>query len=409
MIHHPTNNDTATSSRSIYTLYNLHDSECLLFVYALLYGTHAFMSHDRGGEVFGLLFAEPISAMEGFYRPISTIRFIEWSMASPILMALCGRSIPRKFEDGDAKIKCVAEIMRPGLVATVSYVYLSCVALAIIDPFWRWTLISFAFLAYISSVINQLTAWRIHADSKAPCAAGADCAMKVQIVVYGIYGLLYMLPLLGWMDVITEQAAMTYADATIKLFMAVYLSAIRQADAFSMAQKERRKADALAADLSQIIQEANAPIFVLDASGLISLWNEKLVQITGAAMPDILNKPLQNFLSDDCRDEFMEIFNARKRGVSGGDQYQCDMVVQSGRNEGDVVSMIMTATARHDAEGKFAGIIGVGSDLTEITRIKAVEETKNQFMAVSCPGAVIVHIWEICVLNRRSTLSGCIT
>ena len=216
--------------------------------------------------------------------------------------------------------------------------------------------------------------------------------MKLQIVVYGMYGLIFLAALFGWMDVITEQAALAYADATIKLFMAVSLSAMRQADAFSMAQREHRKAEALAQDLSQIIQEANAPIFVLDASGLISLWNEKLVQMTGAAMPEILNKPLRDYLSEDCREDFMEVFNARKRGISGGDQYQCDMVVQGGRNKGSLVSMSMTATARHDEEGKFIGIICVGSDLTEITRIKAVEETKNQFMAVSCLGTAIVCI-----------------
>ena len=370
-------------SSSIYTLFNRNDSECLLFVYLLLVLTHVIMSLDRGGQVFGLLFAEPIAAMEGgYYRPISTARYIEWSITSPTLMSLVGRSIPR-LSHPDAEQNNVAETLRPALLMTVSYIFLAWVPMLIVDPIWRWALIFVSYIGWILSVINQLIAWKVDADPKAPCATAIDIAMKIQIVVFGLYGLIYLLPLFEWIDAITEQALMAYADATVKLFFSIGLCAIRQTDAFAMVQKERRKVDALASDLFQTIQNANAPIFRLDAKGNISLWNDKLVQLTGATLQDIVNKPLLNYLSEECRAEFLEIFNARKRGVKGSEQFHCDMIVQSGRNEGNLVTLIMTATARHDSEGRFVGIVGVGSDLTEITRIKAIEETKNQFMAVS--------------------------
>ena len=388
------NSTPSNSSSSIYTLFNRNDSECLLFVYLLLVLTHFVMSLDRGGEVFGLLFAEPIAAIEGgYYRPISTARYIEWSIASPILMSLVGRSIPR-LSLPNTEQSNVDEVMRPALLMTVSYIFLAWVALLIVEPTWRWGLIFVSYIGWILSAINQLTSWRINADPTAPCAAAAEIAMKIQIVVFGLYGVIYLLPLFEWIDAITEQAVMAYADATAKIIFSVGFCAMRQADAFAMVQRERRKADSLASDLFQTIQNANAPIFRLDAAGNISLWNDKLVQLTGATLQDIVNKPLLNYLSEECRAEFLEIFNARKRGVKGSEQFHCDMIVQSGRNEGSLVTLIMTATARHNSEGRFVGIIGVGSDLTEITRIKAVEETKNQFMAVSFGHLSFVIPWQ---------------
>ena len=124
---------------SIYVLFGLHDSECLLFVYTLLFFTHAFISADRGSGISWVMFADPVSAAAGIYRPISTLRCIEWSIASPALMSLVGRSFPRR-EALDP------ETLRPALLLTVSYVFLAWLALPIVNPFWRWTLIFFSFM-----------------------------------------------------------------------------------------------------------------------------------------------------------------------------------------------------------------------------------------------------------------------
>ena len=126
-------------SNSIYVLFGLHDSECLLFVYTLLFVTHALISSDRGSEISGLMFADPVSAAAGIYRPISTLRCVEWAISSPALMSLVARSFPRR-EAIDP------ETFRPALLVTVSYIFLAWLALPIVDPYWRWTLIFFAFI-----------------------------------------------------------------------------------------------------------------------------------------------------------------------------------------------------------------------------------------------------------------------
>ena len=126
-------------SNSIYVLFGLHDSECLLFVYTLLFVTHTLISSDRGSEIPGLMLADPVSAASGIYRPISTLRCVEWAISSPGLMSLVGRLLPR----------CEAidlETFRPALLVTVSYIFLAWLALPIVDPYWRWTLIFFSFI-----------------------------------------------------------------------------------------------------------------------------------------------------------------------------------------------------------------------------------------------------------------------
>mmetsp|Transcript_19500 Transcript_19500/g.40821 ORF Transcript_19500/g.40821 Transcript_19500/m.40821 type:complete len:1506 (-) Transcript_19500:56-4573(-) len=418
------------ANNTIYTLFGWHDSECLLVVYALLFLTHVLMANDRAGETFGLVFAEPMAAANGYYRPVSTIRYIEWAIASPMCMSLIGRSIPRLERDsngnsGSSDVSSsnsnssssnsssggsteLSDTLRPALVITVSYVFSSWLALVIIDPTWRHALIFVSFVGYTLSAIDQLTSWKIRADENAVCARAYDALLSVQILVYAAYGLVYLLALNGLIDAVSEQAALTYADATIKLTVSASLAAMRYADSLAEALRERTKADAIASDLRQIIRDANAPIFALDAEGHVSLWNNKLGELTGATLADVEGKPLVNYLSEETRVEFREVFEARKRGKMGSEHYQCDIIhVVSRRDDegeggrggsdgercyrdddddddggGRIATLMMTATARHDAEGRFMGIVGIGSDLTEVTRIRAVEEKKNQFMAV---------------------------
>ena len=247
-------------------------------------------------------------------------------------------------------------------------------------------------------MVDQLTAWKRDVDKTAWAVEFCDVLMKSQIFVYGLYGMIFLLnelpvrillqkihPRFDPLDAISEQTAYTYADATIKILCSACLAATRHASALVSARREKAKADGIASDLNNMIHDANAPIFALDAKGNISLWNGKLTSLTGAKLADVMGKPIESHISEECRPEFLEVFEARKRGEIGSEQYHCDMIVQNemdGKSKGSLVSIIMTATARHDSEGNFIGIVCIGSDISEVAYYKAVEETKNQFMAV---------------------------
>jgi len=415
------------NNNTIYTLFDFHDSECLLLVYLLLFLTHILMSNDRAGLNYGLIFAEPMAARMGYYRPVSTIRYVEWSIASPLCMSLIGRSIPRlkrsdgegssegndgKAVDGDND-RNVSDTLRPALLITVSYIFSSWLSLLVIQPHYRHSLIAFAFIGYTLSAIDQLTSWKRNTDPTALCSKTYSVLLSIQILGYSAYGAVFLLSLADSLDPIAEQAALTYADATIKLTVSATLAAVRHADSLAEARRERNNADAIASDLAAIIHDANAPIFALDEGGNIKLWNHKLARLTGVRLEDVVGRPLVGYLSRECRSEFLEVFEKRKGGRGDGmERYHCDFINMISKQNGDgedgdddgegngatrdnargsspsssssskLATLLMTATSRHDASGNFIGIVGIGSDLTEVTRIRLVEEKKNQFMAV---------------------------
>ena len=53
-----------------------------------------------------------------------------------------------------------------------------------------------------------------------------------------------------------------------------------------------RAMSAMANELRQLIDKANAPIFGIDVEGKVNEWNEKTVEITGYSRKEADNQPL---------------------------------------------------------------------------------------------------------------------
>lgn len=73
--------------------------------------------------------------------------------------------------------------------------------------------------------------------------------------------------------------------------------------------KNDRAVAAMAHELRQLVDTANAPIFGIDVDGNVNEWNNKTAEITGFTKEDALNKPLGTcfsgktcFVSCLCRD-----------------------------------------------------------------------------------------------------------
>ena len=378
----------------ICTLFGWHDSECMLLVYSILCVVHVCMMYDANGEDLGLVFAEPLAAASGVYRPISTIRYIEWTFASPILMILVGRSMPRiKNADVNEDTTCassrdgLAHTLRPGLVVTMAYMLPAWQALLVVEPFWRWALIFVSLGGFCFSTLDQMTAWRRNIDRSSPCFWTSDFLLKLQILVYFAYGIVYLLALFDLLSPTAEQAVFTFSDSTIKLSCSAALAAMRHADALAEARRSRIKSDLIADDLQRMIKDSAAPIFAVDNEYRVTIWNDKLVILTELRYSQVIGKHISDLLSQECKDEVMAIFGARKSGMFGAERFHCDLngennTDEEGDNGQNVVSLVMSASARRDADGNIVGIVGIGQDTTEVTCIRAIEEKKDQLMAV---------------------------
>jgi PAS domain S-box-containing protein len=378
----------ATREETICTLFGWHDSVCMLLVYSILFVVHVCMMHDVTGQDLGLVFAEPLAAASGTYRPVSTIRYIEWTFASPILMILVGRSMPRIKTNNDADAtNDIAHILRPGLVVTMAYMLPAWQALLVVEPIWRWTLIGVSFVGFCLSTMDQLTSWRHNIDRSSLCFWISDVLLKLQILVYFAYGVVYLLALFDLLSPTAEQAVFTFSDSTVKLSCSAALAAMRHANALAEARRSRFQSDLIADDLQRMIKDSAAPIFAVDGSCRVTIWNDKIAALTGLGFDQVVGKEISDLLSSECKDEVMTVFAARKGGRLGADRFHCDLksrncAEEEDKDGQDVVSLIMSASARRDAEGNIVGIVGIGQDTTEVTRIKAIEEKKDQLMAV---------------------------
>ena len=123
----------------------------------------------------------------------------------------------------------------------------------------------------------------------------------------------------------------------------------------------------VANDLTLLIDTANAPIFGIDANGLVNEWNRKMAAITGYRKEDVLGRDLvAGFISDEFKSSVKEVLQNALLGVQT-DNYQLPLFTKDRKR----VELLLNATTRVDASGEIVGVIGVGQDITEISAGKA--------------------------------------
>ena len=79
---------------------------------------------------------------------------------------------------------------------------------------------------------------------------------------------------------------------------------IRQQDLHEDLRLAQVKSERIAAELIQFIDTANAPIFGIDADGLVNEWNQTAAKITGFEKEDVLGQDLvQGFITEEYRED----------------------------------------------------------------------------------------------------------
>jgi len=351
------------------------DSQLMLVVYSVLFTFYSVMAAGS----FGLVHVDPFASN----RPVYGLRYVEWSIAVPVLMILVGRSIPRSLHLPPADLA-------PAIVLTVVYIYASLLALIIDDYTWRTVLIILSFVGYAVAAWDQYN-WTLGFNKDAP-AGYLSCALLLfQVVLFGVYGVVYLLAAFDWVSPVAEQALYTFGDATAKVGHSAVLLAMRQQDILSAVRKARREAAVTAADLSLLVDSASAPILSIDIGGCVITWNRKLVELTGRSAESMQGVRFLDVVSPSCRSEVATAIEAcTKDNRETLTCFQADLLAAplgSDDDESDsdretkIVSLIMNVTPQRDGAKATTGVVMVGQDRTEVVHYKAVEERKNRFMA----------------------------
>ena len=122
-----------------------------------------------------------------------------------------------------------------------------------------------------------------------------------------------------------------------------------------------------ATELRQLIDTANAPIFGIDAAGLVNEWNQRAEQLTGFAKIDVMGKDLvAGFITDDYKASVKGILDKALQGEESAN-YEFPLFTKTG----DRVDVLLNSTSRRDAYGQVIGVVGVGQDITEAKKSQA--------------------------------------
>lgn len=141
------------------------------------------------------------------------------------------------------------------------------------------------------------------------------------------------------------------------------------------AAKHDRAVAAMANELRQLIDTANAPIFGIDVDGDVNEWNDKTAEITGYTKEEAFDLPLvEKFIVPSCQKSVQDVMENALQG-RGSQNYEIEFRTKTG----EVRHLLVNATTRRDAEHNIVGVVGVAQDVTEaVQRDRAVASMANE-------------------------------
>lgn len=142
-----------------------------------------------------------------------------------------------------------------------------------------------------------------------------------------------------------------------------------------------------AAELTQLIDTANAPIFGIDVEGRVNEWNQQSANITGFSKEEVIGRDLvADFITDDYK---TSVENVLRNALQGSEtaNYEFPIFTKTKRQ----VDVLLNATTRRDTEGNITGVIGVGQNITELRKKDAALQQAQKMEAVGQLTGGIAH------------------
>ena len=130
------------------------------------------------------------------------------------------------------------------------------------------------------------------------------------------------------------------------------------------AAKHDRAVAAMANELRQLVDTANAPIFGIDVNGNVNEWNNKTAEITGYSKEEAFAKPLvSTFIVPKLRQSVQEVLD---NALQGNETSNYELEFRTKSNE--IRYLLVNATTRRDPESNIVGVVGVAQDVTEAAK-----------------------------------------
>ncbi|MFT7547827.1 MAG: PAS domain S-box-containing protein, partial [Candidatus Azotimanducaceae bacterium] len=126
-------------------------------------------------------------------------------------------------------------------------------------------------------------------------------------------------------------------------------SVIKDITAENLARKESERSSG---ELTQLIDTANAPIFGVDAAGLVTEWNQSAVKISGFEKEEVQGRDLvQDFITDEYKASVKEVLGNALRGAETAN-FEFPLYTKDGSR----LDVLLNASTRRDLEGNIVGV-----------------------------------------------------
>ena len=131
-----------------------------------------------------------------------------------------------------------------------------------------------------------------------------------------------------------------------------------------------REREQLGAELTKLLDNANAPIFELDTSLKISKWNLAVERITGYTKNEVMGRSFINeFIDDAFKEGVSKIF---EDALAGTETSNFELYMRTKKD--GIAQILFNTTTRRDLTGETTGVMGIGQDLTETIAALAESE-----------------------------------
>jgi PAS domain S-box-containing protein len=186
---------------------------------------------------------------------------------------------------------------------------------------------------------------------------------------------------LGAVDFLTKPVVPVMLRAKVQVFVELFektRQVERQADELHRAdQREAREA---LEEYRRIVETANEGIWTLDADACVTFVNQRMAELLGCQVADIVGRGVQDFTFAEDLPRFHALWDRRRAGVS--EQADVRFRHASGRE----VWVLMAARPLLDDRGQFRGALDMFTDVTDRRRaedaLREADRRKDEFLAM---------------------------
>ena len=158
-------------------------------------------------------------------------------------------------------------------------------------------------------------------------------------------------------------------------------------DVTEAAQHDRAVA-AMARELRQLVDTANAPIFGIDINGMVNEWNYKTAEITGFSKEEAFDKPLvSTFIMPKLRQSVQQVMENALQGRETSN-YELEFATKTNKTR----YLLVNATTRRDEDNNIVGVVGVAQVRSFVwpdglDDLNSLAEGILDLRRLFCPGA----------------------